>query len=185
MDLVLPVDLPILSEVSAYRNPCLFFSHSFPIFTASSIPSIVRPKVHYARPSHPPPDPPILEGAIGGSDARLPPFGSHICCQTEAELLKQRHSFPERLVRSRSSDVVLASRRPMSDPGWNIPGSRRAVNEEIFASGAVTGIGGPTSSPSKDSLVRSSLIVQASHFLPNKKTLNWRCYQLTNLMSTR
>ncbi|XP_069744384.1 GTPase-activating protein and VPS9 domain-containing protein 1 isoform X8 [Narcine bancroftii] len=119
---------------------------------ASTIPSIVRPKVHYARPSHPPPDPPILEGAIGGSDARLPPFGSHICCQTEAELLKQRHSFPERLVRSRSSDVVLSSRRPMSDPGWNIPGSRRAVNEELFASGAATGICGPTSSPSKDSL---------------------------------
>ncbi|XP_059849882.1 GTPase-activating protein and VPS9 domain-containing protein 1 isoform X7 [Hypanus sabinus] len=119
---------------------------------ASTIPSIVRPKVHYARPSHPPPDPPILEGAIGGSDARLPPFASHICCQTEAELLKQRHSFPERLVRSRSSDVVLASRRPMSDPGWNIPGSRRAANEELFASGAATGICGPTSSPSKDSL---------------------------------
>ncbi|XP_041048942.1 GTPase-activating protein and VPS9 domain-containing protein 1 isoform X2 [Carcharodon carcharias] len=120
---------------------------------ASIIPSIVRPKVHYARPSHPPPDPPILEGAIGGSDARLPAFGSHMCCQTEAELLKQRHSFPERLVRSRSSDIVSSSRRPMSDPGWNAPGSRRTVNEELFAAGAApVGASGPTSSPSKDSL---------------------------------
>ncbi|GCB63692.1 hypothetical protein scyTo_0013234 [Scyliorhinus torazame] len=120
---------------------------------ASIIPSIVRPKVHYARPSHPPPDPPILEGAIGGSDARLPAFGSHICCQTEAELLKQRHSFPERLVRSRSSDIVSSSRRPMSDPGWNAPGSRRMANEELYAAGAApVGASGPTSSPSKDSL---------------------------------
>ncbi|XP_078406028.1 GTPase-activating protein and VPS9 domain-containing protein 1 isoform X3 [Cetorhinus maximus] len=119
---------------------------------ASIIPSIVRPKVHYARPSHPPPDPPILEGAIGGTDARLPAFGSHMCCQTEAELLKQRHSFPERLVRSRSSDIVSSSRRPMSDPGWNAPGSRR-TNEELFAAGAApVGASGPTSSPSKDSL---------------------------------
>ncbi|XP_078082592.1 GTPase-activating protein and VPS9 domain-containing protein 1 isoform X1 [Mustelus asterias] len=120
---------------------------------ASIIPSIVRPKVHYARPSHPPPDPPILEGAIGGTDARLPAFGPHICCQTEAELLKQRHSFPERLVRSRSSDIVSSSRRPMSDPGWNAPGIRRMANEEIFAAGAApAGPPGPTSSPSKDSL---------------------------------
>uniref|UniRef100_UPI00398ECD5E GTPase-activating protein and VPS9 domain-containing protein 1 isoform X7 n=1 Tax=Pristiophorus japonicus TaxID=55135 RepID=UPI00398ECD5E len=120
---------------------------------ASTIPSIVRPKVHYARPSHPPPDPPILEGAIGGTEARLPAFGSHLCCQTEAELLKQRHSFPERLVRSRSSDIVSSSRRPMSDPGWNVPGSRRTANEELFAAGAATvGTCGPTSSPSKDSL---------------------------------
>ncbi|XP_038638065.1 GTPase-activating protein and VPS9 domain-containing protein 1 isoform X8 [Scyliorhinus canicula] len=120
---------------------------------ASIIPSIVRPKVHYARPSHPPPDPPILEGAIGGTDARLPAFGSHTCCQTEAELLKQRHSFPERLVRSRSSDIVSSSRRPMSDPGWNAPGSRRMANEELYAAGAApVGASGPTSSPSKDSL---------------------------------
>ncbi|XP_067825824.1 GTPase-activating protein and VPS9 domain-containing protein 1 isoform X2 [Heptranchias perlo] len=120
---------------------------------ASTIPSIVRPKVHYARPSHPPPDPPIFEGALGGTDARLPAFGSHLCCQTEAELLKQRHSFPERLVRSRSSDIVSSSRRPMSDPGWNVPGSRRTANEELFGAGAATvGTCGPTSSPSKDSL---------------------------------
>ncbi|XP_067868573.1 GTPase-activating protein and VPS9 domain-containing protein 1 isoform X3 [Heterodontus francisci] len=120
---------------------------------ASIIPSIVRPKVHYARPSHPPPDPPILEGAIGGNDARLPAFGSQMFCQTEAELLKQRHSFPERLVRSRSSDIVSSSRRPMSDPGWNAPGSRRTTNEELFGAGAApVGTCGPTSSPSKDSL---------------------------------
>ncbi|XP_072421866.1 GTPase-activating protein and VPS9 domain-containing protein 1 isoform X2 [Chiloscyllium punctatum] len=120
---------------------------------ASIMPSIVRSKVHYARPSHPPPDPPILEGAVGGTDARLPAFGSPTCCQTEAELLKQRHSFPERLVRSRSSDIVSSSRRPMSDPSWNAPGSRRTVNEELFAAGAAAvGTSGPTSSPSKESL---------------------------------
>ncbi|XP_042193191.1 GTPase-activating protein and VPS9 domain-containing protein 1 isoform X3 [Callorhinchus milii] len=120
---------------------------------ASITPSIVRPKVHYARPSQPPPDPPILEGAIGGTEGRLPPFPSHLSAQSEAELLKQRYSYSERLVRSRSSDIVSSSRRPMSDPGWNSPASRRAGAEELFLTGASTGVNcGPTSSPSKDSL---------------------------------
>ncbi|XP_064420385.1 GTPase-activating protein and VPS9 domain-containing protein 1 isoform X2 [Latimeria chalumnae] len=120
--------------------------------------TVVRPKVHYARPSHPPPDPPILEGAVGGNEARLPVFGSHVSVQTEADALKQRHSYPERLVRSRSSDIVSTGRRPMSDPGWN----RRSANEEkdlsAGSSGTIAGLNatallpGPSSSPSKDSL---------------------------------
>ncbi|KAF4016689.1 hypothetical protein G4228_007899 [Cervus hanglu yarkandensis] len=117
--------------------------------------AVVRPKVHYARPSHPPPDPPILEGAVGGNEARLPTFGSHILTPAEMEAFKQRHSYPERLVRSRSSDVVSSVRRPMSDPSWN----RRPGNEErelppAAAIGATSLVAAPhssSSSPSKDS----------------------------------
>ncbi|XP_058015577.1 GTPase-activating protein and VPS9 domain-containing protein 1 [Ahaetulla prasina] len=117
---------------------------------------VVRPKVHYARPSHPPPDPPILEGSLGGSDARLPNFTSHMAMLFDSEAFKQRYSYPERLVRSRSSDIVSSVRRPMSDPGWN----RRAGNEERELSGPGSNIGGvatmagpqsSSSSPSKDS----------------------------------
>lgn len=116
---------------------------------------MVRPKVHYARPSHPPPDPPILEGAVGGNEARLPSLVSHVLTAAEMEAFRQRHSYPERLVRSRSSDIVSSVRRPMSDPGWN----RRAGNEERelpagAASGATCLVAAPhssSSSPSKDS----------------------------------
>ncbi|XP_006016976.1 GTPase-activating protein and VPS9 domain-containing protein 1 isoform X5 [Alligator sinensis] len=116
--------------------------------------AVVRPKVHYARPSHPPPDPPILEGAMGGNEARLPNFGAHILIPTDLEVFKQRHSYPERLVRSRSSDIVSSVRRPMSDPGWN----RRPGNEErelpTNHSYGVAILAAPqssSSSPSKDS----------------------------------
>uniref|UniRef100_A0A7M4EVR4 GTPase-activating protein and VPS9 domain-containing protein 1 n=1 Tax=Crocodylus porosus TaxID=8502 RepID=A0A7M4EVR4_CROPO len=116
--------------------------------------AVVRPKVHYARPSHPPPDPPILEGAMGGNEARLPNFGTHTLIPTDLEAFKQRHSYPERLVRSRSSDIVSSVRRPMSDPGWN----RRPGNEErelpTNHSCGVAILAAPqssSSSPSKDS----------------------------------
>ncbi|KAM3911897.1 GTPase-activating protein and VPS9 domain-containing protein 1 isoform 1-T1 [Leptodactylus fuscus] len=125
-----------------------------PLAPASS--EVVRPKVHYARPSHPPPDPPILEGAIGGNEARLPTFGSHVFVPTDSDAYRQRHSCPERLVRSRSSDIATSIRRPMSDPGW----ARRAGTEERelppggMALGASAGINASqssSSSPSKDS----------------------------------
>ncbi|KAL7980902.1 hypothetical protein Chor_002056 [Crotalus horridus] len=118
-------------------------------------PAVVRPKVHYARPSHPPPDPPILEGTLGGSDARLPSFASHTAMLFDSEAFKQRYSYPERLVRSRSSDIVSSARRPMSDPGWN----RRAGTEERDLLGPGSNAGGvpmvpgpqsSSSSPSKD-----------------------------------
>ncbi|XP_054853492.1 GTPase-activating protein and VPS9 domain-containing protein 1 isoform X6 [Eublepharis macularius] len=121
----------------------------------SSHEAVVRPKVHYARPSHPPPDPPILEGTLGGNEARLPNFGSHTAMLLDSEAFKQRHSYPERLVRSRSSDIVSSARRPMSDPGWN----RRAGNEERDLSMPAGSMGGAalmtapqssSSSPSKD-----------------------------------
>uniref|UniRef100_A0A8C4W606 GTPase activating protein and VPS9 domains 1 n=1 Tax=Gopherus evgoodei TaxID=1825980 RepID=A0A8C4W606_9SAUR len=98
-----------------------------PLSSHEGVSAVVRPKVHYARPAHPPPDPPILEGAMG-----------------------------ERLVRSRSSDIVSSVRRPMSDPGWN----RRPGNEERELPTQTSNIGaaasGPapqssSSSPSKDS----------------------------------
>ncbi|OPJ67588.1 GTPase-activating protein and VPS9 domain-containing protein 1 isoform D [Patagioenas fasciata monilis] len=96
-----------------------------PLSSNEGVSAVVRPKVHYARPSHPPPDPPILEGAMG-----------------------------ERLVRSRSSDIVSSVRRPMSDPGWN----RRPGNEERelpmpSAGAAVLAAASQSSSssPSKDS----------------------------------
>uniref|UniRef100_A0AAV2MSB7 Uncharacterized protein n=1 Tax=Knipowitschia caucasica TaxID=637954 RepID=A0AAV2MSB7_KNICA len=60
-------------------------------------------------------------------------------------IVEQRHSFPDRLVRSRSSDIVCPGRRPTSDPGLN----RRVALEER-ESGVFTS--GPSSSPSKDSL---------------------------------
>lgn len=108
--------------------------------------TIVRPKVHYPRPPHPPPDPPIPEASITGHmEPRPPLFAPHLG-QGDLEHLKQRHSYPERLVRSRSTDVVSAGRRPNSDPGLN----RRTMMEERDPAGAYST--GPTSSPSKDSL---------------------------------
>ncbi|XP_068771488.1 GTPase-activating protein and VPS9 domain-containing protein 1 isoform X3 [Struthio camelus] len=127
-----------------------------PLSSNEGVSAVVRPKVHYARPSHPPPDPPILEGAMGGNEARLPNFGSHTLISTDLEAFKQRHSYPERLVRSRSSDIVSSVRRPMSDPGWN----RRLGNEERDLPMPVTNTGAAvlvaasqssSSSPSKDS----------------------------------
>ncbi|XP_057610542.1 GTPase-activating protein and VPS9 domain-containing protein 1 isoform X7 [Chionomys nivalis] len=124
-----------------------------PLSSHDGASAVVRPKVHYARPSHPPPDPPILEGAVGGNEARLPTFGSHVLTAAEVEAFKQRHSYPERLVRSRSSDVVSSVRRPMSDPSCN----RRSGNDELppaAATGATSLVAAPhssSSSPSKDS----------------------------------
>ncbi|KAI5937938.1 GTPase-activating protein and VPS9 domain-containing protein 1 [Manis javanica] len=126
-----------------------------PLSSHEGASAVVRPKVHYARPSHPPPDPPILEGAVGGHEVRLPNFGSHILTPAEMEAFRQRHSYPERLVRSRSSDIVSSVRRPMSDPSWN----RRPGNEErelpaAAAIGATSLVAAPhssSSSPSKDS----------------------------------
>lgn len=126
------------------------------LLMTTGVSAVVRPKVHYARPSHPPPDPPILEGAMGGNEARLPNFGSHALIPTDLEAFKQRHSYPERLVRSRSSDIVSSVRRPMSDPGWN----RRPGNEERELPMASSSAGAAvlaaasqssSSSPSKDS----------------------------------
>ncbi|XP_065820377.1 GTPase-activating protein and VPS9 domain-containing protein 1 isoform X3 [Labrus bergylta] len=110
----------------------------------SSTGTIVRPKVHYARPAHPPPDPPIPEASALGQETRHSLFMPHCLAQAELEHTKQRHSFPDRLVRSRSSDIVCPGRRPTSDPGLN----RRVAVEERDPAFAL----GPSSSPSKDSL---------------------------------
>ncbi|CAB1319707.1 unnamed protein product [Coregonus sp. 'balchen'] len=112
----------------------------------SSTGTIVRPKVHCARPLHPPPDPPIPEACALGQEPRHSLFTPHCLAQAELEHTKQRHSFPDRLVRSRSSDIVCPGRRPTSDPGLN----RRAAAEERDPAGAF--FMGPFSSPSKDSL---------------------------------
>uniref|UniRef100_A0A672JP72 GTPase-activating protein and VPS9 domain-containing protein 1 n=1 Tax=Salarias fasciatus TaxID=181472 RepID=A0A672JP72_SALFA len=112
----------------------------------SSTGTIVRPKVHYARPPHPPPDPPIPEASALGPEARHSFFTPHYLAQAELEHTKQRHSFPERLVRSQSSDKVCPGRRPTSDPGLN---RRVAVEDRDPASAFALG---PSSSPSKDSL---------------------------------
>ncbi|XP_067251181.1 GTPase-activating protein and VPS9 domain-containing protein 1 isoform X2 [Chanodichthys erythropterus] len=108
--------------------------------------TIVRPKVHYPRPPHPPPDPPIPEASIMSHQEPRPPLFAPHLAQGDLEHPKQRHSYPERLVRSRSTDVVSAGRRPNSDPGLN----RRTMLEEREPAGAFST--GPTSSPSKDSL---------------------------------
>uniref|UniRef100_A0A3B3WCE0 GTPase-activating protein and VPS9 domain-containing protein 1 n=1 Tax=Poecilia mexicana TaxID=48701 RepID=A0A3B3WCE0_9TELE len=112
----------------------------------SSTGTIVRPKVHYARPTHPPPDPPIPEASAMGPDIRHSICTAQCLAQAELEQSKQRHSFPDRLVRSRSSDIVCPGRRPTSDPGLN----RRVAVEERDPPGAFAA--GPSSSPSKDSL---------------------------------
>uniref|UniRef100_A0A7N6BA41 GTPase-activating protein and VPS9 domain-containing protein 1 n=1 Tax=Anabas testudineus TaxID=64144 RepID=A0A7N6BA41_ANATE len=106
----------------------------------------VRPKVHYARPPHPPPDPPIPEASALGPETRHSLFTPHCLAQAELEHTKQRHSYPDRLVRSRSSDIVCPGRRPTSDPGLN----RRVAAEDRDAAGSFTL--GPSLSPSKDSL---------------------------------
>ncbi|XP_047237107.1 GTPase-activating protein and VPS9 domain-containing protein 1 isoform X3 [Girardinichthys multiradiatus] len=112
----------------------------------SSTGTIVRPKVHYARPTHPPPDPPIPEAHAIGHDIRHSICMAQCLAQAELEQSKQRYSFPDRLVRSRSSDIVCPGRRPTSDPGLN----RRVAVEERDPPGAFAS--GPSSSPSKDSL---------------------------------
>ncbi|XP_036382525.1 LOW QUALITY PROTEIN: GTPase-activating protein and VPS9 domain-containing protein 1 [Megalops cyprinoides] len=114
----------------------------------SSTGTIVRPKVHCVRPLHPPPDPPIPEAHATGPETRPPPLAPHCLAQSELEHSKQRHSYPDRLVRSRSSDIVCGGRRPTSDPGLN----RRtagASEERDPPSGFSLG---PSCSPSKDSL---------------------------------
>ncbi|XP_041094451.1 GTPase-activating protein and VPS9 domain-containing protein 1 isoform X4 [Polyodon spathula] len=117
----------------------------FDPLASGEAPTVVRPKGHYARPPHPPPDPPIPEACAMGQEPRLPVFMPHGLCQAE-----QRHSYPDRLVRSRSSDIVTASRRPTSDPSWN----RRLGTEERDVTVGAPGSFpvGPSSSPSKDSL---------------------------------
>lgn len=113
----------------------------FHSFTGSGTGTIVRPKAH-TRPPHPPPDPPIPEAcATGPSEPRTSHFSTH-----DLEHPKQRHSYPDRLVRSRSTDVVCAGRRPNSDPGIN----RRTMMEDQDQAGAFAT--GSTTSPSKDSL---------------------------------
>ncbi|XP_037114415.1 GTPase-activating protein and VPS9 domain-containing protein 1 isoform X5 [Syngnathus acus] len=107
--------------------------------------TIVRPKVQYARPAHPPPDPPIPEASAVGQETRHSFVMPHSLAQAEFEN-KQRHSFPDRLVRSRSSDIVCPGRRPTSDPGLN----RRVAVEERDSAGAFAAA--PSMSPSKDSL---------------------------------
>ncbi|XP_049630075.1 GTPase-activating protein and VPS9 domain-containing protein 1 isoform X5 [Suncus etruscus] len=142
---------PLTSPPSQSESLLAMFD---PLSSHEGAAAVVRPKVHYARPSHPPPDPPILEGAVGGNEARLPNFGSHVLTPAEMEAFRQRHSYPERLVRSRSSDIVSSARRPMSDPSWN----RRPGNEEReLPSATVAGASmgatphSSSSSPSKDS----------------------------------
>ncbi|XP_058245746.1 GTPase-activating protein and VPS9 domain-containing protein 1 isoform X2 [Hemibagrus wyckioides] len=113
-----------------------------PLSSGEGTGTIVRPKAHYTRPPHPPPDPPIPEAcAIGPSEPRASFFSIH-----DPEHPKQRHSYPERLVRSRSTDVVCGGRRPNSDPGIN----RRTMLEDQDQ--AITYATGSTTSPSKDSL---------------------------------
>lgn len=102
--------------------------------------------MHYTRPTHPPPDPPIPETSMLGQDIRHSLYMPHCLTQADLEHNKQRYSFPDRLVRSRSSDIVCPGRRPTSDPCLN----RRVAVEEREPSGAFAL--GPTSSPSKDSL---------------------------------
>ncbi|XP_036384720.1 GTPase-activating protein and VPS9 domain-containing protein 1-like [Megalops cyprinoides] len=108
--------------------------------------TVVRPKAHHARPPHPPPDPPIPEAYALGQEPRLSMFVSHGLLQGELEQAKQRYSCPDRLVRSRSSDIACATRRPTSDPGI----IRRAVAEDRDP--VPSFLLGPSSSPSRDSL---------------------------------
>uniref|UniRef100_A0A8D0C7D6 GTPase-activating protein and VPS9 domain-containing protein 1 n=1 Tax=Scleropages formosus TaxID=113540 RepID=A0A8D0C7D6_SCLFO len=108
--------------------------------------TIVRPKVHHARPAHPPPDPPIPETCVAAQEPRHTQFAPHGPVQGEPEATKPRHSFPDRLVRSRSSDIVCTGRRPTSDPGLN----RRTTIEDREQAPCFSL--GPSSSPSKDSL---------------------------------
>ncbi|XP_076126996.1 GTPase-activating protein and VPS9 domain-containing protein 1 isoform X2 [Alosa pseudoharengus] len=118
----------------------------------SSTGTIVRPKVHYMRPAHPPPDPPIPEvGAMAPPEPpRAPLFAPHHGLAQELEHGgKQRHSYPERLVRSRSSDIVCgAGRRPTSEPCLN----RRTIAEDREPDTHHATHAGATSSPSRDSL---------------------------------
>lgn len=83
---------------------------------------------------------------MGPAEPRPSLFAPHCLAQSELEHSKQRHSYPERLVRSRSTDVVSAGRRPNSDPGLN----RRTMVEERDQAGVYST--GPAASPSKDSL---------------------------------
>ncbi|XP_056274247.1 GTPase-activating protein and VPS9 domain-containing protein 1 isoform X11 [Pseudoliparis swirei] len=80
----------------------------------SSTGTIVRPKVHYARPPHPPPDPPIPEASALGQETRHSLFMPHCLAQAELEHTKQRHSFPDKLAEDRkdSDDEKSDRNRP-------------------------------------------------------------------------
>ncbi|XP_064163125.1 GTPase-activating protein and VPS9 domain-containing protein 1-like isoform X1 [Anguilla rostrata] len=117
-----------------------------PLASAEGFPTgtVVRPKAHHVRPPHPPPDPPIPEAYAVGQEPRLSLF--MLGSLGEAEPGKQRYSCPDRLVRSRSSDITCPARRPTSDPGV----LRRGVADDRDHASAF-GLG-PTSSPSRDYL---------------------------------
>ncbi|KAJ8396624.1 hypothetical protein AAFF_G00016900 [Aldrovandia affinis] len=112
--------------------------------------TVVRPKAHHIRPPHPPPDPPIPEAYALGQEPRLSLLGPQGAWQAQAQMQleqgKQRHSCPDRLIRSRSSDLACPARRPTSDPGV----LRRGVADDRDP--APSYALGPTSSPSRDSL---------------------------------
>ncbi|XP_061119185.1 GTPase-activating protein and VPS9 domain-containing protein 1-like isoform X1 [Conger conger] len=101
--------------------------------------TVVRPKVPHARPPHPPPDPPIPEAYAVGQEPRLSLFVPGHLGQLEAEPGKLRHSYPDRMVRSRSTDMACPARRPNSDPGV----LRRGAADDRD----------PASSPSRNSLI--------------------------------
>ncbi|KAJ8286402.1 hypothetical protein GJAV_G00038870 [Gymnothorax javanicus] len=104
--------------------------------------TVVRPKAPPSRPPHPPPGPPIPEVYDENQEPRLSVF-------LEAEPgggPKQRYSCPDRLERSRSSDVPPPARRPTSDPGLLRSG---AADDREQASGFRVG---STSSSNRDSL---------------------------------
>ncbi|XP_071012588.1 GTPase-activating protein and VPS9 domain-containing protein 1-like isoform X8 [Oncorhynchus clarkii lewisi] len=82
----------------------------------SSTGTIVRPKVHYARPLHPPPDPPIPETCALGQEPRYSLFTPHCLAQAELEHTKQRHSYTDRLVEERKDSDEEKSDR--NRPWW-------------------------------------------------------------------
>ncbi|XP_062855278.1 GTPase-activating protein and VPS9 domain-containing protein 1 [Trichomycterus rosablanca] len=150
------VTSPDVDEASqgAHALPCVpvqavsLLSMFDPLSSAEGtcIGTIVRPKVQYTRPAHPPPDPPIQEPCVTGPSEQRPSLFNPNCqAQADLEHTKLRHSYPDRLVRSRSTDTCTG-RRPSSDPCIN----RRTMVEDKDQAGTFpTGI---SASTSKDSL---------------------------------
>lgn len=127
-----------------YGKCCVYWDIFF--LTGTCIGTIVRPKVHYTRPPHPPPDPPIQEPCVTGfSDQRASLFTPNCQSQADLENTKLRRSYPDRLVRSRSTDTCTG-RRPSSDPCIN----RRTVVEDKDQAGTFSSV--LSASASKDSL---------------------------------
>lgn len=128
----LSVDLPSFSDsISAHHVWSTVFTwKGFSFCSGKAKGLLCQPITSISRPL-------TLAGAVGGNEARLSNFSSHVITPAEMEAFKQRHSYPDRLVWGRSSDILSVVWQPMSHPSWNeCPGTEEWELSSAAAIGA-------------------------------------------------